>query len=104
MKCHNRLLSLYHRLKGNNELLSQYDAMFKDQLAKGIIESVPTEEEGADNAKFLCHVGVIRNDRKTTNLCILLDGSTKSDPKTQSHNDRLGVGDTYMPLLFDTLL
>ena len=102
--CHNRLLSLYRKLKGNNELLNQYDAIFMDQLAKGIIERVPLEEEGANNAHFLCHFGVIRNDRKTTKLRVVFDGSAKSDPNSLSLNDRLEVGDNYMPLLFDTLL
>jgi len=102
--CHGRLLSLYRKLKGNKELLNQYDAIFKDQLAKGIIERVPPEEEGANNAHFLCHFGVIRNDRKTTKLRVVFDGSAKSDPNSLSLNDRLEVGGNYMPLLFDTLL
>ena len=102
--CHGRLLSLYRKLKGNTELLNQYDAIFKDQLAKGIIERVPPDEEGANNAHFLCHFGVIRNDRKTTNLRVVFDGSAKSNPNSLSLNDRLEVGGNYMPLLFDTLL
>ena len=91
MTVSNRLLSLYRKLKGNSELLNQYDASFKDQLAKEIIERFPPEEEGTINAHFLCHFGVIRNDRKTTRLRVIFNGFAKSDPNFLSFNDHLEV-------------
>ena len=52
----------------------------------------------------MCHFGVAREDRSTTKLRIVFDGSAKSDKDTLSLNDRLEVGGNYMPLLFDTLI
>ena len=64
--CRNRLNSLFNRLKGKPELLREYDSIFKEQLHSGIIERVPTDEEDKANAHFICHHGVIKLDRETT--------------------------------------
>ena len=101
--CKNRLNSLYHKLTDKPDLLDQYDQILKEQLAQGVIEKVPPEEHNS-NAHFLCHFGVIRNERATTKLRVVFDGSAKSVPSNTSLNDRLVVGENNMPLLFDTLV
>ena len=63
-----RLISLHCRLKQNPELFSEYDNIFKDQLANGVIEHVPTSEENKGTPHFLSHHGVVRRDRETTKL------------------------------------
>ena len=102
--CKGRLLSLYSRLKQNPEVLSEYDAIFREQEAQGIIEKVKPENEVTDNAHFLSHHGVVRNDHDTTKLRIVFDGSAKTNEEAISFNDRLEVGKNYMPLIFETLL
>ncbi len=102
--CTNRLNSLYRRLRKDSNLLEQYDQIFKDRLANGVIERVPQENENNVAAHFLCHFGVIRNERETTKLRVVFDGSAKSEPSSVSLSDRLEIGDNNMPLLFDTLL
>ena len=99
-----RLRPLYCKLKGNPELMSEYDNIFKDQLANGIIEQVPTAEENLGTAHFLSHHGIVRRDRETTKLRVVFDGSAKSSKEDLSLNDCLELGDNYMPPLFDTLL
>lgn len=102
--CRRRLESLFARLKTKPEVLRQYDDIFREQLSTGIIEKVPPEEVQQETAHYLCHFGVARDDRSTTKLRIVFDGSAKSDKDTLSLNDRLEVGGNYMPLLFDTLI
>ena len=102
--CRRRLESLFGRLKTKPEILRQYDDIFREQLSSGIIEKVPPEEVEKETAHFLCHFGVARDERSTTKLRIVFDGSAKADKDTLSLNDRLEVGGNYMPLLFDTLI
>jgi len=61
-------------------------------------------EGNGKNAQFLCHFSVVRNERETTKLRVVFDGSAKSLQANLSLNDRLEVGDNNMPLLFDTLI
>eukprot|EP00795_Rhopilema_esculentum_P012146 gene12146-2754_t len=85
----NRLKSLRCRLKGNPELLSEYDNIFKEQLNNEIIEQVPVEEENQGNPHFMSHHGVIRRDRETTKLRVVFDGSAKSHKEALSLNECL---------------
>ena len=100
--CKNRLNSLYRKLKDQPDLFSQYNRIFKDQLAEGLIEQI-SMEDNAKNAHFLCHFGVVRNERETTKLRVVFHGSAKYLQPNLSLNDRLEVGDNNMPSLFDTL-
>ena len=58
-----RLLSLYNKLKADPKLLSQYNEVFEQQLSDGIIEKVSESDYEDSNAHFLCHFGVVRNER-----------------------------------------
>ena len=95
--------SLHYRLKQNPELLSEYYNIFRDQLANGVIEHVPTREENQGTPHCLSHHGVVRRDRETTKGRVVFDGSTKSSKDDLSLTDCLELGDNYMPPLFDTL-
>ncbi len=55
-----RLNTLYSRLKDHPELLKEYDAVFRDQLEKGIIEKVNiSHDKGQSKINFLSHHCVI---------------------------------------------
>ena len=100
-----RLNSLLVQLRETPDLLKEDDGYFKDQLTKGIIESVPEEAHRTNReVHYLCHHGVVRQDRETTKLRVVFDGSAKGDNDSPSLNDRLAIGKNYMPLLFDTLV
>eukprot|EP00795_Rhopilema_esculentum_P016499 gene16499-7917_t len=62
-QCKTRLNSLHSRLIKDPELMREYDGIFKEQLAQGIIEKVPSSELDNDNVRFMPHFGVIRKDR-----------------------------------------
>jgi len=102
--CIRRLNQLKARLQKKPSLFKEYDDTFKTQLASGIIEPVPLSELEATPSHFLPHHGVIREDRDTTKLRIVFDGSAKSDPKFFSLNDCLENGPNLAPLIFDVLL
>ena len=51
----------------------------------------------------MCHFGVVRNDRQTTKLRVVFDGSAKCDTSL-TLNDKLESGVNHMPLLFDTIV
>ena len=102
--CRNRLNSLFNQLKGKPELLREYDSIFKEQLASGIIEKVPADQEDKAGNHFICHHGVVKLDRETTKVRMVFDGSARSNKQVLSLNDHLETGVNYMPLLFDTVI
>ena len=100
-----RLNSLYSRLKENPELLKEYDAVFKEQLEKGIIEKVNQSNDTVQShIHFLSHHCVIRRNHNTTKLRVVFDGSAKSGSNSLSLNECLHQGDNYLPQIFDNLL
>ena len=60
-----RLHSLMHRLKQEPALLEQYDHTIKEQLEKGIIETVDPLEPTASKVHYLPHHAVVRTDKTT---------------------------------------
>jgi len=86
------LNQLKARLQKKPSMFKEYDNTFKTQLVSGII-AVPSH--------FLPHHG---EDRDTTKLRIVFDGSAKADPKLFSLNDCLEKGQNLTPLVFDVLL
>ena len=85
--CKTRLFSLFKRLKENPSLLRQYNEVFKQQLAEGVIERVDSNKYDDGEAHFLCHFGVVRNDRQTTKLRVVFDGSQGLAPPYHSMTD-----------------
>jgi len=73
----NRLRHLQSRLLRRPELLVEYNNILQEQLQKGIIEKVEAVN-GHDTVKpihYMPHHVVIREDKKTTKLRIIYDGS-----------------------------
>ena len=76
----------------------EYDATFQKQLQQGIIERVPKEEEGSDSCYFLPHHGVICEDKETTKLRVVFDGSARAVSTDYSINDCLDKGPNLTPI------
>ncbi|XP_073246936.1 uncharacterized protein [Porites lutea] len=101
--CVTRLNCLEELLKKDEELLQEYDSIFKAQLEAGIIELVPKDEEDFEGAHFLPHHGALREDRETTKMRIVFDGSARADKNTYSLNDCLENGPNLTPHVFEVL-
>ena len=101
---YNRLTSLVNRLKQDPTLLKEYNAIIEEQIEQGIVERVPVEKEDNSATQYIPHHGVIRNDRDTTKLRIVFDGSAKERNNEQSLNDHLLNGPNFIPPIFDVLV
>ena len=91
-------------MRHNSPLLIQYDSIFKQQLETHIIEPVPESELNAKPVHFIPHHGVVQEDKDTTKLCIIFDGSAKSEDLKYSLNDCLEKGPNLIPHIFAVLL
>lgn len=103
--CYNRLKSMHYKLNKTPEVLKEYDDIIQEQLRSGIIEKLPNPEVETRNkgVHYLPHHAVIRQNRETTKLRIVYDGSAKSEGQERSLNDCLPVGPNYIPQLVDVL-
>ena len=108
--CYNRLRSLYSKLKKQPELLQEYDKSIKDQIELGIIEEVPrvngstSNNQDNDNVHYLPHHAVVREDKSTTKLRVVYDGSATTKERNYSLNDCLYIGPNNIPHLFNILV
>ena len=102
--CVTRLQQLKARLRHNNTLLNQYDEIFKQQMESRIIEPVPESQLNVKPVHFLPHHGVVREDKDTTKLRIVFDGSAQSREHKYSLNDCLERGPNLTPHVFSVLL
>lgn len=100
--CRKRLLSLLKRLRQTPELLTEYEAIMKDQLYKGIIEAVEMSSPITDRTHYLPHHGVVRKDKSTSKLRIVYDASARTTGP--SLNDCLYTGPKSGQSIFDILL
>ena len=104
--CLSRLYSLQYRLKRDEPLLTEYDKAIKDQLASGIIEEIPHSEphRQENTVHYIPHHAVIREDKKTTKIRVVYDGSATPNDRSFSLNDCLPAGPNYVPQLFNILV
>lgn len=105
----NHLKLLQGCLLKRAELLREYDNVIKDQLTKGIIESVnpsvlDVAKDSCNPIHYLPHHAVVRQDRQTTKIQVVYDGSAKEKGQSFSIDDCLHTGPNYIPLLFDILI
>ena len=99
--CVKRLRQLQSRLKKDRNLFQDYDQIIRDQEKTGIVEQTNCNE---NSGHFLPHQGVIRQDKETTKLRIVFDGSAKPSEDDLSINDCLERGPNSVPLLFDIII
>ena len=103
--CVSRLHQLMSRLKRDKALLTEYNKILETQLEEGIIEVVPaTKINSQEEAHYLPHHGVVRRDRDTTKLRIVLDALARAEPNHYSLNDCLEKGPNLTPMIFDVLV
>ena len=101
---YNCLTSLVNRLRHDPTLLKEFNAIIEEQIKQGIVERVPVEEENNSATHYIPHHGVVRNDRDTTKLRIVFDGSAKEKNNERSLNDHLLNGPNFIPPIFDVLV
>ncbi|XP_046844796.1 uncharacterized protein LOC124438660 [Xenia sp. Carnegie-2017] len=99
--CLKRLHQLKSRLDKDKPLLQESDAIIKDQVKGGIIDPVLVAHE---TGYFLPHHGVLRKDKETTKLRVVLDGSARATKKEQSLNHCIEKGPNFVHRLFDTII
>ena len=90
--CEDRASHLHERLKRNPELTEKYDEIVKEQLKTGVLEPVPEEdvESKGGTVHVLPHHPVVREDKSTTKVRVVYDGSahTKDNPDLTSLRER----------------
>ena len=96
-----RLKALKIKLDKKLELLEQYDEIMQNQLKLGIIERVESSPIVGE-VTYLPHRCVIREEKETTKVRVVFDGSAKS--KGPILNECVYKGPSLNPLLFDILL
>ena len=86
-------------------MFNEYDKIIKDYLKEDIVEIVPPSEEIVlpGSAHYLPHRAVVKENRETTKVRIVFDGSAHS-PNEPSINDVLYSGPCLLPLIFDILI
>ena len=102
--CLKRLQQLHSRLKTDQELLEQYDEVIQEQVKSCIIEKVPGCSASDESTHFLPHHGVIREDKATTKVRVVFDGSANHGSSNLSLNDCLEKGPNLVPHLFDVVV
>ena len=97
----NRLISLLKsKMFRNDDVLKRYEEVIQTWLEKGYIETVNGVE--ATKGYFLPHFPVIRQDKATTKLRIVMDGAAKFNGK--SLNDEMLSGPSFMNDIATVLL
>ena len=102
--CFGRLKSLYNRLKENSELLQRYDAVIKDQLQKGVIETLVNESAQGTRIHYIPHHAIITPEKDTTKVRIVYDASAKTKKSNLSLNECLHRGPVILEDLCGLLM
>lgn len=98
-----RLQKLKHRLRKEN-MIDDYDAIFKQYEKDGIIERVPESDVAKAPGKvfYLPHRSVIRHDKNNTKIRAVFDASCSVNQP--SLNSCLYPGPNLLTKIFDVLL
>ena len=102
--CLSRLKALQYQLLRDVDVLKVYDETIKDQLERGIVETVEVDHKGINQVHYLPHLPVVRSDRSTTKVRVVYDGSAKSSESNLSLNDCSQKGPNLIPKLFKVLV
>ena len=71
-----RLFNLLKQLQSPPNILSQYDAIIRDQMKSGIVVTVMSAGDGPiAGVHYIPHHAVVREDKQTTKLRIVYDAS-----------------------------
>lgn len=105
--CNNRLLSLRRKLQKHPKLLNEYHTIIQEQIEAGIVEKVVEPRKNPVNTvgtHYSPHHPVVRQDKDTTKVRIVYDGSAKPGDQEHSLNDCLETGPNFIPHIFDLLI
>ena len=97
---------LIGRLHEDEKLLLEYDAVIKQQLAKGVIETVDNSAPVPPTSRvyYLPHHPVSTPSKITTKVHIVYDASSKATHCVSSLNDCLHRGPVILPDLCGLLI
>nr|XP_049697145.1 uncharacterized protein LOC126054685 [Helicoverpa armigera] len=98
-----RFKSLEKRLNKNTELKEQYTKVINEYLQLGHMRAVKEGDSNKNNAVYLPHHAVIREDKTTTKVRVVFNASEKNKNGI-SLNDTLMVGPTLQADLRHTVM
>lgn len=98
-----RFKALEKRLEGNKDLKEKYTEVINDYLLQGHMRQVKDDDNMKEEAVYLPHHAVIRNDKSTTKVRVVFNASEKNT-KGVSLNDTLMIGPTLQADLRHTVL
>ena len=96
-----RLHSLVRKLRRTN-MLSDYDAVIRNQLASGIVKKAPEQVSGKEF--YIPHRPVVKESSETTKLRIVYDASARASDDTPSLNECLHAGPPLQNKLWSVLV
>ncbi|KAL0883918.1 hypothetical protein ABMA27_015986 [Loxostege sticticalis] len=102
----NRFKCLERKLEASSKLREAYDAVIREYLEKGYISPAPPDVEDCIEVPpsyIIPHHGVIREDKLTSKLRVVLDGSAKTSTSV-SLNDLLYSGQNLQGNLFSIIV
>ena len=103
--CFNGLKYLQQKLLKTPSVLQEYNQIIIEQLDRRIIEVITNHNNsGASQVHYLPHHPVVRQDKQTTKVRVVYDGSAKSVESPLSINDCLLTGPNLIPNLFNILI
>jgi hypothetical protein len=87
-------------------MLSAYDEVIKGWIASGIVEVVNMIDitDSSRRIRYLPHHPIVRPDKQTTKIRVVLDASAKSSPLDASLNQCLHEGANLLPNLVGVIL
>lgn len=89
-----RLKQLERKFERNEDLKTEYKKVIHEYLEMGHMKKVKKENE--DEAIYLAHHAVVRDDKDTTKVRVVFDASAKGT-NGKSLNDTMMVGPTLQP-------
>lgn len=99
-----RFLSLERKLLSDPSIKKEYDNVFMEYLEKGYLKRIDNSAASFNKPHYVIpHHGVIRNDKKSSRLRVVLDGSS-STTNGISLNEILYTGPNLQNDLFKILL
>ncbi len=99
-----RLKSLLKSAAYNTpEVQTQYQEQIREWIQEGYVEEVNTESPATDKATYLPHFPVVRMDKLTTQVRIVMDAAAKTT-KGKSLNDCLNKGPKLVNELITVLM
>lgn len=96
-----RFHCLERKMQASPQLKVAYDSVILEYLEKGYIS--PVNSDSSEISYFIPHHGVIRDDKVTTKLRVVLDGSCKTTSRI-SLNDLLYGGQNLQGSLFNIIV